>query len=183
MRAATFRRTMAPIVGLLLAGLPAGGAAQDAVRDLPPAAAPRGLSVDSANQTLSLALEVTAPAGSPSAVLNGYRAGGLQVTVPLNWTVRWEWRSADSTALHSLVVMVEREKVPFEGGRAAFTNAMTRMVTAALRPEQGDTTAFLADQAGWYWMLCGVPGHAILGEWIELRVDPEARTPSAKTRP
>jgi len=183
MLTATAWRTLGSAVGLLLAGLPVWGIAQEATREAPPPSLPGWLSVDSVNQTLSLALEVTAPPGSPSAALNGYRAGGVQVTVPLNWTVRWEWRSADPTALHSLVVMVEREKLPLEGGRPAFANAMTRMVTAGLRPEQGDTTAFVADEAGWYWLLCGVPSHAIGGEWIELRVDPDARTARVKTKP
>ncbi len=35
----------------------------------------------------------------------------------------------------------------------------------------------MADQAGWYWMLCGVPEHAIRGEWIGLKVDRTAVMP------
>ena len=90
---------------------------------------------------------------------------------------------ADSTAPHSLVVMAEREKLPLEGGRPAFDNAMTRMVTAGLcRPARSDRTTFTADQAGWYWLLCGVPGHALAGEYIGLRVDPEAKTARVKAR-
>jgi uncharacterized cupredoxin-like copper-binding protein len=73
--------------------------------------------------------------------------------------------------------MVQREKIPLEGGRASFSNAMTRMVVEGLRPGQTDQSTFVADEAGWYWMLCGVPGHAIKGEWLELRVGPEARMP------
>ena len=102
--------------------------------------------------------------------------------MPLGWTVQWDWQSADSTAPHSLVVMAEREKLPTEGGRAAFTNAMTRMLTDGLRPGQGDRTTFTADEAGWYWMLCGVPGHALGGEYIGLRVDPEATTAGVKLK-
>ncbi len=68
--------------------------------------------------------------------------------------------------------MVQREKIPLEGGRASFSNAMTRMVTEGLRPDQTDQSTFVAEEAGWYWMMCGVPGHAVEGEWLELRVDP-----------
>lgn len=139
---------------------------------------PSWLVVDSAGRTVRLTLEVTDPAGAPSALINGYRAGEARIVVPLGWTAKWDWRSADSTAPHSLVVMVQREKVPLEGGRPSFSNAMSRMVTEGLRPGQSDQTTFVADEAGWYWMLCGVPGHAIKGEWLELRVDPEARLPS-----
>jgi hypothetical protein len=115
---------------------------------------------------------------APSALINGSRAGEAQVVVPLGWTVKWDWRSADSTARHSLVVMVEREKVPLEGGRPSFSNAMTRMVTEGLEVGRTDQTTFVADEAGWYWLLCGVPGHAVKGEWISLKVDREAKLPS-----
>jgi uncharacterized cupredoxin-like copper-binding protein len=95
--------------------------------------------------------------------------------VPLAWTIKWNWRNADSRAPHSLVVMTQREKIPLEGGPAAFSNAMTRMVTAGLPAGQTDQTTFEAEEAGWYWLMCGVPGHAIEGEWVELRVGPEAK--------
>ena len=162
----------------LLLGLPAASAAQ---APAVPAAAPAPwIAVDSAARTVTLSLEVTRPSGAHSALLNGYREGGVQVVVPLGWTVTWDWRSADSTEPHSLVLMAEREKIPTEGGRPVFTNAMSRMVTKGLPAGQPDRTTFEAEQAGWYWLLCGVPGHAIAGEWIGLRVDPEARTAGAK---
>ncbi len=140
------------------------------------------LTSDSASRTASIRLEVTRAAGSQSALLDGQRAGGAQIIVPLGWTVRWEWHSADSTAPHSLVVMREREKLPTEGGRPAFDNAMTRSVTDGLPAGPIDRTTFIADQAGWYWMLCGVPGHALAGEYIGLRVDPEASSASVKLK-
>jgi hypothetical protein len=146
------------------------------------AAAAPWVTADSAGRTATIALEVTAPAGSPSALLNGYREGGVQIVVPLRWTVTWDWRSADSAGKHSLVVMAEREKLPTEGGRPAFTNAMSRSVTAGLAAGQSDRTTFVAEEPGWYWLLCGVPGHAIAGEWIGLRVDPEATTAGVKVK-
>ncbi len=160
---------------------PAGapGASPGAAADT--STTPAWLVADDGGQTVTLALQVTrAPDGA--ALINGHRRGDLQIVVPLNWTVQWDWRSADSTTPHSLVVMAEREKLPTEGGRAVFTNAMTRMVTAGLAVGQGDRTTFTADQAGWYWMLCGVPGHALAGEYLGLRVDPEAKTASVKSR-
>jgi hypothetical protein len=171
-------------------------AASDPVPVQPPSAAPAAqepgagdtpdspswLIVDSTARVAMLTLEVTAPAGAPSALINGYRAGEVRIVVPLGWTLKWEWRSADSTAPHSLVVMVQREKIPLEGGRPSFSNAMTRMVLEGLRPGQDDQTTFVADEAGWYWMLCGVPGHAIQGEWLELRVDPDAATASVQVK-
>jgi len=78
--------------------------------------------------------------------------------------------------------MTQREKIPLEGGRAAFSNAMSRMVTAGLARGQTDQTTFEADEAGWYWLLCGVPGHALNGEWIELQVSPDAKTASIQVK-
>jgi sulfocyanin SoxE-like protein len=147
------------------------------------AAAPASWLVsDTAARTVNLNLTVTAPAGSPSALINGFRDGAVQVVVPLNWTVTWHWQSADGTSPHSLVLVQEREKLPLQGDRPALQNAMTRMVTAGLKAGQADLTTFTADQSGWYWLLCGVPGHAIKGEWIGLRVDPDAKTASVKQK-
>jgi Sulfocyanin (SoxE) domain len=134
--------------------------------------------VDTVAKTVSLNLLVTALPGSQSALMNGYRDGAIQIVVPLNWTVSWHWQSTDSTAQHSLVLVQEREKLPLQGDRPALQNAMTRMVTVGLKAGQADVTTFNADEAGWYWLICGVPGHAINGEWLGLRVDPGARTAS-----
>ncbi len=143
---------------------------------------PAWMAVDSARKTVTLRLEA-APGGPDGiATLSGNHHGGVQVVVPLNWTVNWEWVNRDSTQNHSLVVMAEREKLPMEGGRPALDNAMSRAVTTGLKAGQRDLTTFLADQAGWYWILCGVPAHAIRGEWIGLKIDRDATTASVVTR-
>lgn len=143
---------------------------------------PDWITVDSAGKTASLALEVRGAGPHGSATIAGYDHGAVQLVVPLNWTVKWSWVNHDSTASHSLVVMAEREKLPTEGGRPALDNAMSRAVTTGLKPGQRDLTTFSADQAGWYWLLCGVPGHAIAGEWIGLKVDREATAVSVNVK-
>ena len=155
--------------------------ARSAVAPAPAAAPSRPaatdwLVTDSAGRTATISLEVTPAQGAPSALLNGYRAGEARVIVPRGWTIKWNWRNSDSTSPHSLVIMTQREKIPLEGGRPAFMNAMTRMLTGGLPAGQTDQTTFEADEAGWYWIMCGVPEHALKGEWLELRVDPEATT-------
>lgn len=139
---------------------------------------PSWIRVDAGAQAVDLDLHVTHPAGAPSAQVNGESSGSIQVVVPRGWTVRWTWVNEDSTTNHSLVVMAEREKLPLEGGSPAFTNAMTRSVRNGMAPGGKDVTTFVADEAGWFWVLCGVPGHAIAGEYFGLRVDPAARTVS-----
>jgi hypothetical protein len=138
---------------------------------------PAWIAVDSGARTVTLTL--AAERGGPDGIasLNGHHHGDIQLVVPLGWTVKWAWVNQDSAGSHSLVVMAEREKLPTEGGRPALENAMTRAVIAGLKPGQKDLTTFGADQAGWYWLLCGVPGHAIRGEWIGLKVDRAAAMP------
>jgi hypothetical protein len=146
---------------------------------LPPTAAAADsswLKADSAAKTVTLDLVVSRPDGSPSALINGYRAGGVRIVVPQRWTVKWNWRNQDAGAAHSLVVMVQREKLPLQGGSASFSNAMSRSVTSGLAAGQTDETTFEAEESGWYWLMCGVPNHALNGEWIELQVSPEAQT-------
>ena len=179
---ATLLRTGLGAGSFLALALSAGCASAQTSANVPAPASLQWVVADSAARTVTIALQVTPAPDGGAALINAHRNGGLQVVVPLNWTVQWDWRSADSTAPHSLVVMVEREKLPAEGGRAAFTNAMTRMVTAGLQPGQGDRTTFTADEAGWYWLLCGVPSHALAGEYIGLRVDPDARTAYVKPK-
>lgn len=132
---------------------------------------PLWIIADPGSHTVTLALEAARPPGATAARLNGEHDGSVQVGVPLGWTVRWHWRNADSAA-HSLVVMAEREKLPTEGGQPALDQAASRAVTTGLSAGKTDETTFVVDQAGWYWILCGVPDHALAGEWIGLRVDP-----------
>ena len=173
-----YRRLGRDLAGaaILLLLLPANARSQSAQSQ----ALPEWITVDSAARTVRLSLEITPGAEPGSGLINGHRRGELQIVVPRGWSLGWSWRNADTLQAHSLVAMAEREKIPAEGGRPAFENAMTRMLTTGLRAGQKDETMFVVDQAGWYWLLCGVPGHALRGEWIGLRVDPEATGVSVK---
>jgi hypothetical protein len=160
---------------VLLALLPAGSAPGLAAQT-------SWLTADTVERVVSLRLDVTAPQASPSALISGYRDGGVQVVVPRGWTVVWQWESHDSTAPHSLVLMAEREKLPTEGGRPALEDALTRSVATGLEAGTRDVARFEADEVGWYWLLCGVPEHALKGEWIGLKIDPDATAPSLKEK-
>jgi hypothetical protein len=142
---------------------------------------PAWVQADSTGRTVALALAARGGGPDGIATLNGYHHGSHQIVVPLGWTVRWTWVNEDSTASHSLVVMAEREKLPAQGGAPAFENALTRAVLQGLKPGQQDRTTFVADRAGWYWMLCGVPGHAIRGEWMGLWVGRDVAVPGVRT--
>ncbi len=163
-----------PLVALMALAVSSLGA-QDA-------GLPAWIHPDPAGKSVLLDLTVTRPAGAPSAVISGEHDGSIQVIVPRGWTIKWHWVNQDSTASHSLVVVAEREKLPQQGGQAVFTNAMTRAVLPGLAVGRTDDTSFEAEDGGWFWVICGVPGHAIAGEWISLRVDPAATEVSAKKK-
>jgi len=143
---------------------------------------PAWIHPDPATKSVLLDLTVTHPDGAPSAVISGQHDGSIQVIVPRGWTIKWHWVNQDSTASHSLVVVAEREKLPQQGGQAVFTNAMTRAVLPGLPVGRTDDTSFEAEEGGWFWVICGVPGHAIAGEWISLRVDPAATEVGVKKK-
>jgi len=129
----------------------------------------------------TLARTVTLDLVAAHGTLSGALAGKLQVVVPKDWTMKLEWRNDDSTA-HSFIVQREREKLPELAGEPAFQYAYSRSAVLGMAPGKSDRTQFVVDQAGWYWILCGVPGHAIAGEYISLRVDPTATAPLIQPR-
>lgn len=168
---------MRPSARLLAAVMTLAPAANPGIMAAQAIERPAWLAVDTAARTATLALEVTAPSGSASARINDFREGEVQVVVPLGWTVTWNWVSRDSTARHSLVLGPEREKLPERAQEPGFPNAMTRNALTGLAAGQRDATSFAADQAGWFWLYCGVPDHALRGEWIGLRVTRQATEP------
>lgn len=176
------QRMLPPIIALSRGFVAALVALQPvAARAQSPDSLPPWVESDVPGQTVTLTLTAEPATGSASARLNGERDGSVQINIPVNWTVHWSWRNGDSIP-HSLVVVAEREKLPTEGGHPALDNAMSRAVTTGIPPGKTDETTFVADQPGWYWMLCGVPGHALAGEWIGLRIDPAATGVSIKRK-
>ena len=63
-------------------------------------------------------------------------------------------------------------------GDAAIPRAYTRNLTQGMPQGGKDKLRFTAPGRGTYRIICGVPGHAISGMWIFLKVDPSAKTPS-----
>ena len=129
----------------------------------------------------TLSRTVTLDLVAAHGTLSGASAGKLQVVVPREWTVKLEWRNDDSTA-HSFIVQQEREKLPERAGEPAFQYAYSRSTATGMGVGRSDRTQFLVDQAGWYWILCGVPGHAIAGEYISLKVDAAATAVSVVSK-
>lgn len=110
---------------------------------------------------------------------NGYQRGGMTITVPAGWQMIVHFENADTTA-HSLAVLpsgTHTQVAPSSG--PAFAGATTPNFSSGIAKGPQQTFTFEASKAGTYEFLCGVPGHAISGQWDTLVVSATAEAPSA----
>jgi sulfocyanin len=137
-----------------------------------------GLSYDAATKTVTFALVAGAP-GSTSGPFNfnGYTSGAGTLVVPAGAKVVMNFVNEDGTP-HSAIVIQGDGPLPNIAGDPAIPGAYTRDVTQGLAQFGKDVLKFSAPATGTYRIICGVPGHALSGMWIWLKVDPAAKTPT-----
>jgi plastocyanin len=108
---------------------------------------------------------------------NGYGNGGATLTVPPGSNNVWNFEQADGTP-HSAEVASGSGPVPNTGGDPAIPRAYTNKLVEGLPQGATDVIKFTAPDTGSYRIICGVPGHALSGMWLWLKVDPAAKTPT-----
>jgi plastocyanin len=108
---------------------------------------------------------------------NGYSSGAATLTVPPGTTNVWNFEQADGTP-HSAEIASGTGPVPNSGGDAAIPRAYTNKVVEGLAQGATDVIRFTAPDTGTYRIICGVPGHALSGMWIWLKIDPAAKQPT-----
>ena len=109
---------------------------------------------------------------------NGFGDGRLTFTVPAGWHVVIHFINHDGMLAHSAVVIAD-SLVPTTGASTpAFNQAVTLKVQEGLTATQRDDMNFVADKAGSYLIICGVPGHAAAGMWIRFKVEGGLNRPS-----
>jgi hypothetical protein len=114
---------------------------------------------------------------------NGFGDGGLTLTVPLDWHVVMHFSSHDGMLPHSAEVIPDGP-VPKTGAmEAAFSQAVTLKLQEGLTSTEHDDMKFVADKAGSFLIICGVPGHAANGMWIRFKIDAAAKRPSLAVTP
>jgi hypothetical protein len=121
-------------------------------------------------------------AGAPGATtgpfkFNGYTSGAATLTVPGGSELIVNFGNRDGTPRSALVIPGDGP-LPNIGGEPAIPAAHTRDVAQGLALDGTDVMRFTAPHSGKYRIICGVPGHALSGMWICLRVAPAATTPS-----
>jgi plastocyanin len=108
---------------------------------------------------------------------NGYTNGGATLTVPSGSTNLINFEQNDGTP-HSVEIASGTGPVPNSGGDPAIPRAYSNKVVEGLPQGAKDVIRFTAPDTGTFRIICGVPGHALSGMWIWLKVDPAATVPS-----
>jgi sulfocyanin SoxE-like protein len=114
---------------------------------------------------------------------NGFKDGGLTLSVPLNWKVVIAFRNHDATLPHSTEVIDSIKPFPPGPVDPAFPHAMTVRLQQGLGAEEQDTVRFVASKAGSFLIFCAVPGHGLAGMWIRFKVSPTEKRPTLVATP
>jgi sulfocyanin len=135
------------------------------------------LSYDPAAKTVSLKLFAAHGSVNGGMNFNGASNGGSTITIPVGWSVSWNFTNEDAIP-HSAIVLANKMPLPAQPQVPAIPRAYTKDVTAGLPTNGTDQTTFKASPAGQYVIACGVPGHAPSGMWIHFDVSADAKVPS-----
>lgn len=129
----------------------------------------------------AVTLDLIAGQGSANAGINfnGGARGNRTFTVPLGSRVTIHFRNMGMVP-HSFVIR-KGGAAPTDADAtdAAFAAAYApSKVEAGLKPGAAQNVTFSANKAGSYYFVCGVPGHALAGQYINLVVSKTATTAS-----
>ena len=136
------------------------------------------LTADTATNTATFELIAGLTGLNGALNFNGFRDGGLTLTVPLGWTVVMHFRNHDGMLPHSAVVIPDSTPLPTAPVSPAFDRAFTVRLTEGIPPNGTDDVRFIANKGGAYLIFCGVPGHGVSGMWIRFDVSGSVRTPT-----
>jgi len=183
-RLAERRGRLATVKSLLVAGLLAvavGVRAQDPAPA--PVVDPSWLQVDTVTKTATFQLVAGLTGLNGALNFNGFRDGGLTLTVPVGWTVAMHFRNHDGMLPHSAEIIPDSHPLPTGPVAPAFPRAFTLRLEQGLVSEQTDDLRFIADKGGSYLIFCGVPGHGAAGMWVRLEVSGSVHRPSLAATP
>ena len=135
------------------------------------------LAYDSRSKTVSLQLIAGYNGLNGSLNYNGATNGTHGILVPLGWRIHVTVTNRDSDLQHSAIVVRELLPPPVEPTEPAFTGAALSQLSEGLHEDETSSLDFLADRAGHYMIVCGVPGHAQAGMWLKLSVTVDIRIP------
>jgi sulfocyanin len=163
--------------------LPVSAGAQQARAGADPVVDSSWLQADTVTKTASFQLVAGLTGLNGALNFNGFRDGGLTLTVPLDWTVVMHFRNHDGMLPHSAEVIPDTHPLSTGPVAPAFARAFTLRLEQGLVSEQTDDLRFIADKGGSYLIFCGVPGHGAAGMWVRLAVSGSVGRPSVAATP
>lgn len=166
-------------LGLLSVGAGEAAAQSGQVQRVDPA----WLRADTATQTAEFDLVAGLTGLNGALNFNGFRDGGLTLTVPLGWTVVLHFTNHDGDLPHSAEVIPDARPLPLASAPPAFVRAFTIRLEQGFEAGEGDDIRFVADKVGSFLIFCAVPGHGAAGMWIRLKVAGTVREPSLAATP
>jgi hypothetical protein len=100
---------------------------------------------------------------------NGYAHGDMTFTAPKGTPIRVILRTLGAQMPHSAVVTDWSHRQEVAAFPPAFAGAATDQPTQGTMKGQ-QSFSFVADKPGEYAIVCGIPGHALAGMWVALKV-------------
>jgi len=173
-----YREWIAPVAVVAALGSVGPAAAQQA----PPAVDSSWLHFDAAAKTVDFDLLSGLTTAFAGLNFNGFRSGGLTLTVPAGWTVTLHFENRDPNLPHSAEVAPGGD-LPSGPVKPAFSGAATRALDVGLAPGESQDVTFVAEKAGSYMIICPVPGHAAAGMWFAFVVSATATGPTLTAAP
>jgi sulfocyanin len=142
---------------------------------------PSWMHPDAAAKSVRIELVAGWNANNGALNYNGYYKGDMTIVVPLGWTVDVDFRNHDGMLPHSLVATrpFAPDKIPMQAGvgQLAIGKAYSVDPESGIMADHHDEVRFAARDAGQFWLICGVTGHALQGMWVKLGVDAQADGP------
>jgi len=160
---------------LVLAGVP--GVVHSQGQAATKAPDPAWLKWNADTRTLTFQLIAGVPAAASPFNFNGFTDGKLTLVVPSGATVVMQFVNEDGVP-HSAEVASGTGPLPNMGGEAAIPRAYTISLLEGLPQGGKDVMRFTAAPDATYRIICGVPGHAPAGMFIDMKVDPGAKEPA-----
>ena len=101
---------------------------------------------------------------------NGVVKGAKSFTIPAGWNVVMQYKNLGMLTHSAIVVKGTTPPVSVAEKDAAFPGAYSKMVMKGMPMNAASTAKFKASTAGSYLIVCGVPGHALGGQYLGLKV-------------
>jgi len=141
------------------------------------------LAVDAATKTATFQLIAGLTGLNGALNFNGFRDGGLTLTVPLGWTVVMHFKNNDGVLPHSAEVIPDAKPLPLGPVDPAFERAFTVKLMQGLQAREEDDLRFVANRMGSFLIFCAVPGHGAAGMWIRMAVSDTVSRPGLSATP